>query len=388
MAENNDIIFTLNTPGKTGDIVGIIYDEARQCWRVDYPCRINGKATHLKDTVHGPKTRKMQMEAMRRLLELQDRVKKPDSSLKFRDAVEQYIKQNPRLADNILRIITYLNDSLGKVKMHEFKTAFVKWIRAEEKRNVMRWRRVSGKLKLCDTGKPISRSTIQSYMRYVKLIVRLSGHNDIFEGITIGRRVVRRRALEPYEMLRLEESCRNLYPWFYAAFDFARCNPIRPEDQFRLTVEDDVKGGGRIIYAPQKTYPKTGLMAYPIRWEHQAGWYDGLVTGLLFPRPDGSSMLGKGKYYQYVWDRIRTAAGLPDVQFYDLRHHAVAWMRSCGISDWRIAKAAGWGSTQMITDYDPDNRHLIEQYDKAQESVVNCSTACSTATNLDVGFVK
>ncbi|MDR0306386.1 MAG: hypothetical protein LBI42_06050 [Chitinispirillales bacterium] len=96
----------------------------------------------------------------------------------------------------------------------------------------------------------------------------------------------------------------------------------------------------------------------------------------MFPRPDGSGMVGKGEYYRFVWDSIWINAGVSDIQFYDLRHHAVAWMRSQGIEDWRIVSAAGWSGMDMITDYDPDNTHLIEHYDRTR--VAKCSTNCST----------
>jgi integrase len=88
-------------------------------------------------------------------------------------------------------------------------------------------------------------------------------------------------------------------------------------------------------------------------------------------------MFGKGKYYQSVWRKIRKDAGLPDIRFYDLRHHAVAWMRSRGVEDWRIVSAAGWSGTEMLTGYDPDNARLIERYDR--ERVAGCSTGCSAS---------
>lgn len=367
----------VDVPGRKGDIVGMYYDEPRQCWRLNYPCRINGKATHLKATVPGPKSRRTQMEAMRKLIEMQDRAQGPLGSLKFKDVVDKWLESNKHLRRGILTTVNHIRNGLGGKKLHGFKEEFLKWIAAEEKREVTVWRREKGKLKLCGTGKRLSRGTVQAYKRYVKVMLRFCGHGALFDGITIGRRVIRRRPLEPWEMLRLEESCRKLFPWFYPAFDFARCNPIRPEDQFALTVEEHLKGG-RLIYAPKKTYPKTGLMAYPIRWEHQTPWYESLVSGPLFPRPGGGSMFGKSCYYRWIWNKIRLDAELPDVQFYDLRHHAVGWMRSCGIEDWRIAKAAGWASTEMLVDYDPDNRHLINEYDKAQDGVVACSTDCST----------
>ena len=386
VAENNVILTDVDAPGRTGDVMGMYYDEAKQCWRLDYACRIDGKPTHLKATVFGAK-RATQPAAMQKWLELREKAIKPEGSLKFGEATEKYLQENPNIENNVLATINYLKSSLGNVKFNNFRGVFEKWIAAESKRSVRRWKRVGAELKLCDTGKKLSVSTIRSYMRYAKIIARASGQGDAFDGITIGKSVVRRRALKPFEMLQLEEACNQLYPWFYPAFDFARCNPIRPEDQFTLTVGDHVDGN-RIVYAPRKTYKRTGLLAYPITWEHQREWLGGLKSGLVFPRPNGEGMFAGGKYYQFIWDKIRRAAGLPDVQYYDLKHHAVAWMRSCGIDDWRIAKAAGWASTEMLADYDPDNRHLIEEYDRQRVGVADSSTICSTAKILGAGIVK
>lgn len=356
--------------------MGMYYDEAGQCWRLDFVARVDGLKSpkHFKDTIHGPK-RATQAEAMQRWLELHQAAKNPASSLKFGDDCDRYIRDNPNLKQGIRSIIEHLKSGLGDVKRSQFKTEFKNWIDLQSKRNVMKWKRVDGELKLCDTGKPLSPATIQSYKRYAKLIARANGYGDAFEGIKIGRRVVRRRPIEPFEMLQLEAVIQEFFPWFYPAFDFARTNPIRPEDQFSLTVEEHFKNN-KIKYPPQKTFPKTGLMAHPIIWEHQKQRFENLVSGYFFSRPDGSEM-HTNQYYDYIWGKILKKANLKNIQFYDLRHHAVAWMRSQGIEDWRIVKAAGWSSMAMLYDYDPDNSMLIDEYDKGLNNVAKCSPFCS-----------
>ncbi|MDR0306385.1 MAG: hypothetical protein LBI42_06045 [Chitinispirillales bacterium] len=57
---------------------------------------------------------------------------------------------------------------LGAVRLSEFKGKFKEWVSVQEKRNVMVYRSVKGKLKLCDTGRSLSKATIQAYMRYTK----------------------------------------------------------------------------------------------------------------------------------------------------------------------------------------------------------------------------
>ena len=362
-----DTIFPVDTlPSQGGDLMGMVYDEKKKCWKLRRPYRVAGEKNPraLKATIHGAK-RATQAEAMRKWLEFEEQIRNPKGSLTFKDDVEKYIADNPQLKKNILSIINHVKANAGDFHIEGFADQFVSWIEKEKKRTVR------------DTDRVISKSTIQAYQRYTKLILRHCGHGEAFEGIRIGKRVIRRRPIEPWEMLKLEEVIHSDYPWFYPAFDFARTNPIRPEDQFSLTVEGHFKNS-RLVYAPIKTYSKTGLSAYPIIWDHQKQFFDTQVTGLIFARPDGASMMGGDRYYDFIWGRIRDKAGIKDLQFYDLRHHAVAWMRSHGVEDWRIVKAAGWSSTQMLVEYDPDNRHLIDEYDKSLKTVDNCSPACSS----------
>lgn len=358
--------------------MGMIYDESAECWRLDLPCRINGKPTHLKDTVYGPK-RKTQAEAMTKWLELNNRARDPAGAITFGEDCDKYIKENPRIGQGIVSIVNHLKSGLGTTKRRDFEPKFKEWIDIQEKRNVMKWRRKDGELKLCDTGKPISKSTIQAYKRYAKLIARENGYGEAFKDIKVGRRIVRRRPIEVWEMLKLEETIQKHFAWFFPAFDFARTNPIRPEDQFSLTVEKHYKNG-KIVYAPQKTFEDTGLMAYPIIWEHQQAFFDSVVSGLIFCRPDGVTLMESenSRYYDFIWGKILNKAGLSDIRFYDLKHHAVSFMRSRGVEDWRIVKAAGWSSAEMLYDYDPDNTAMIDKYDSTLNKVANCSTESST----------
>lgn len=376
--------------------MGMQYDEKAGCWRLDLPCRINGKPTHLKDSVYGPR-RQTQAEAMQRWLDLNTRAKDPAGSLTFGEDCDRYIKENPRIGQGIRSIIGHLKTGMGTTKRRDFGPRFEEWIKLQEKRKVRKFirrdmigldknerrrhRRMHPGVKpeWVEIDKPVSPSTIQSYKRYAKIIARANGYGEAFKNVTIGKRSIRRRPVEAWEMLQLEDVILKNFSWFFPAFDFARRNPIRPEDQFNLTVEDHVKSG-KIIYAPKKTYSKTGLMAYPIMWPELQPWFENLTSGLLFPGPDKKPMMsGTNRYYDYIWGKICEKAKVKNLQYYDLRHHAVALSRSRGVKDWRIIKAAGWSGPEMIADYDPDNRGLIDEYDSTLLKLVgNCSTGSST----------
>ena len=192
-------------PSPVGDgVMGMVYDEGAGAWRLDYPCRVNGRPTHLKDSIYGPQ-RKTQAQAMRRWLELEDQARDPNGSLSFSDDVAKYIEANPHLADNQRRVIGHLAKALGHLRRHEFAEAFKVWIADESRRNVARSMTVYpavcphckdesprsrrghckgcgvkllGVTKVVDTGKRLSPATIQAYKRVVKTITNMAGYGD------------------------------------------------------------------------------------------------------------------------------------------------------------------------------------------------------------------
>jgi integrase len=373
----------------------------RNVWKVDVPYRKpDGTTSRLKATVEGTRqeaeAKEMELKAKARgetvvngneqierlenmILNLsnqlaQKSVEQPvpvttANSLKFSEVVDKYIaKQSKTITKDIEITLLFLKRELGKecVDGH-FKDKFLEWLETQKNREIQRYRVEDGKKIYYSTGKKLSAGTIQWYVRYTSVMLNSSKLGRFFEGVVIGKPVVRRRAISDSEMEKLEKSCLKLFPWFFPAFDFARKCPIRPSDQFVLNVEEHVIDG-EISYKPRKTYNKTGLMAFPILYDEGVKEYVKSVNGgLLFPRPDSNkTLLDAGKYYQTVWKKIRADAGLADISFYDLRHHAVTYLRSRNVSDWRIIKACGYADGEMLAVYDTNNPDLIRDYDKKQ----------------------
>jgi len=350
--------------------MGMRYDKVAEAWRLDYPCRIGGRATHLKDTVYGPR-REMQAAAMRRWLELEEQINDPDRSLKFETDITQYLSSHV-LQPNITRIINAVRAGLGNVKLNELQKAGEEWIRQQECR-------VSKK-----TKKRLSPATLQCYKRYIKAILSYCGHSEHWPEIKIGRSIVRRRPIDIDEMIRLEDAVMGLYPWFYPAFDFARTCPIRPEDQFLLSVKHVSvdKVPIEVKYQPKKT----GTWAYPIIQPHQESYFRS-KEDLIFCRPDGSSLYtASSSYYDFIWGKVCAAANVEGLRYYDLRHNAVALLRSQGVEDWRIVKAAGWAGPEMLKVYDPDNEHLIREYDR--RFAHSCSTDVAPEPQLSSNVIE
>ena len=69
---------------------------------------------------------------------------------------------------------------------------------------------------------------------------------------------------------------------------------------------------------------------------------------------DGSEyvfpQLSKHALYQ-IWDRIRTAAGLPDLRIHDLRHNFASWGVNGNLGLPIIGKLLGHSSAQMTAKY-------------------------------------
>jgi integrase len=386
LTPSSDISYIDDVDASSNEEVEMGINYVNGCWHVDVGYRVGDKVRSCTGRVRGGK-RETKPEAKRLLQELKERarmlaggiasvpapqivappqpnvqtihpVQQPakTSSMTFGDGVDKYITKNPQAKDDIRSTLNYLSSELGDFELDEsFQEKYLKFLGEQRIRKVQRWKKVDGELKLVDTDTYLSKASVQVYMRYVKAILRLSGYGNLIEGITVGKTKARRRPISPNEMERLEKTITDSHRWFYPAFDFSRKNPIRPQDLFRLTAEEHIKDG-RIIYTPSKT-EKTGLSAYPIVFKEMRNWFDNLPkSGLLFT-------LNGNVSYESIWRKIRKEANLPDIQFYDLRHHAVAFMRSKGIEDWRIARAAGWSGTEMLQHYDPNNEFLIAEYD-------------------------
>lgn len=206
-----------------------------------------------------------------------------------------------------------------------------------------------------------SEATIQSWIRYTKAICSLSDVT-LPKSIKVGKAVRRCRSLKDEEIQALRVATIEYYPWFYFALDFALKNPIRPEDQFNLTGDCVQKIPTLSISYPNK---KTGRTAYPITWPEHVGFLEAAEPGkLLFNGSFTVKSLFHNNRYYVIFKRICRLAGVRDATWYDLRHHAVAYCRSVGVEDWRIQKIPGWASMAMLNHYDPDNQHLIHNYDK------------------------
>jgi hypothetical protein len=301
-----------------------------------------------------------------------------ERSLTFGRDCDTYLVDND-LQPCIRNIVTYLKKECGAFPLSDFQKLFRVWIKLEAKRDVRRWKKVDGFLSLEDTGKRLSPTTIQAYRRYTKLILTHSGHSDSYpadKDLKVGKAEKRRRPITPDEMLKLEETIGNKYPWFFKAFDAARKSPVRPEDQFaflysRHFIKVEIpKLSIKIRYENQKT----GTWAQPIIWPEQV---DSLLnpeieSDFIYPWKDGTSCFpgcdledeySTNRRYNRLFRSVCRLQGIRDLRFYDLRHNAVAYCRSKGVEDWRIIKAAGWTSGEMLEVYDPDNESLIDDYD-------------------------
>ena len=183
--------------------MGISYDDENQCWRLDYPARINGGPTHLKATVYGPK-RATQAEAMRAWLALEDRAKDPAGSMLFRELAEQYTEK-ARPAANARRVIDRIVSGVGSTRLKDLQSAGQEWLQSEAERRVKKWRAVDGERTLCDLDRTISPATIQSYKRYIKAILSTGRRESYWPDIAVGQAARRSRAIEAWEMLTLED---------------------------------------------------------------------------------------------------------------------------------------------------------------------------------------
>jgi integrase len=293
------------------------------------------------------------------------------SSLTLNVYVEHYCNQ---AGDHVkTSIVSDIKRELGHLTIPEVEEAWTSFIDRQEHRYRKVWRLVDGKLKLVDTNKLISKSTIKGYKRYFKAIcrfamsravpkeIRLSKDDDPSSGIKIGKAEIRRRPLTPRERQVILEISAKLYPWFIPILQFAMTMPIRPNDQCVLKWSDIDALHGQIPYLPIKTR-KTGTFAYPLILPHLQDFIKGRIG-------DGEcpyifySVDKEGHRVQLTYNRLSSAwwticqkGGIQDLRFYDLRHDAVNYCLSLGFTPRDVMVFAGWNSAEMVDGYDTRDR--------------------------------
>ena len=87
-----------------------------------------------------------------------------------------------------------------------------------------------------------------------------------------------------------------------------------------------------------------------------------------YPKSKGESfdVTNHQQGWRSAWRSLRIKAGLPDLRFYDLRHHANTKLLEQGTSDHVVMSIAGWKSGRMPAHY----AHIRNNAKK--EAIENC----------------
>ena len=300
----------------------------------------------------------------------------------FGDCIEYYTSLHggaPHSAVNVLQ------RSIGELQIDDaFPSSFVRWIETMGHSKAKRAHRGQSGIEIVSTDRTVSPSTIQTYKRYARAILSAccrpeAGRNRLqsnpLAGMSIGKAVARWRIITDAEDHRITEVVGNDYSWLLPALQFAKCNPIRNEDQFSLTQSEHFNRIKMTIeYTPHKTSGKTQnkVIARPVIFPHLEPHFKALPPQSecdhVFHRP-GLRQLQQdpGRLYQIhsfkrTWASICLSAGVVGVTWYDYRHHAVKRLRSLGFPNWLIQRIAGWTSPAMLDHYDPQDAEYADRY--------------------------
>lgn len=318
-----------------------------------------------------------------------------ESTLTFGVYIDLYLQSAGEHAHNSM--VEQMRADLGHLPIPEVQDAFLRFLERQEQRGKLKWRKVDDKLKLCDTGKPLSKASIKAYKRYFSAIcghaesvtvpkeIRLSVADNPANGIQIGKADRRDRPILPKERKDILEVAVHMYPWFVPAIEFSRTMPIRPEDLCRLTWDMIDELHNQIPYLPGKT-EETNNYAYPLILPHMSEYIMGRIGD-----EECSTIFYhelKGKRYPLTYSRIDSAwglikreAGISDLRFYDLRHDAVNYLRGIGFQDSDIQHMAGWSSIAMVQHYDSGDR--IRMAERAKD-LLEKQSAKKSAKSLHI----
>lgn len=299
----------------------------------------------------------------------------------------------------------------------DFGQKFEAWLDGQRRRGKLRRRLVDGHWHYYETAQRVSETWVRNIARDVRTVLRFACRipdpaqrlmKCPFDKTTIGGNAIRRRPITEYEELWIMRVVDQGYPWLRPAIEFARTNPIRPQDQFRLRrsrhlTYDEDHDQWRICYEPLKTRGRllSRILARPIVHDHIRYHFDDLNKrpdcDLLFARP-GWPHAGEDQAKMYpirvdrIWrticrkaeaqaraacdDEARRQQIVFDVRWYDWRHAAVRFLKREGYDVFDIMDVAGWAGPDMVHKYDTrDDRSDITALQRARERRDQCRVA-------------
>jgi hypothetical protein len=324
--------------------------------------------------------------------ELKDKIKgslKPE--ITFDDCYKHYCENH-----NPSRTLMWVNSHIGSWLIDDdFIFKFKAWIDSERHRKKFIHKKVDKTLVwLPGTTNPSPRHIINEIAAAKSVLYNMGQHpiklyrlkENPLEELLPDKKKARKRKIRDYEELWLMYVIKKFYSWFLPAVLFAKTNPIRPQDQFSLTISkhltwDEINKQWRLAYIPQKTEHQVQdkIIARPVVWDDQKEYFENLHSSercdRIFVRP-GWPQCHEDPFklypinYRKIWETIRKKAEalakencksiidrenihMTDIQWYDWRHHAVRFLKMKGLSTDDIMQIAGWATETMVREYDP-----------------------------------
>lgn len=156
----------------------------------------------------------------------------------------------------------------------------------------------------------------------------------------------RKRTLTRQEIDGMKAALLVQHPGLYHAFMFCLKNPIGYGDVRRLRCQDVDLENMTVTYSRQKTDIYAAPIIYPemvdyCRRRLHSWQYSGRPK-LLFDLP---------KDYRWSFKHAIKRAGVTNLTWHDLRHHAATWLARQGVPLHIITSLGGWSTTEMVERY-------------------------------------
>lgn len=299
-------------------------------YHVNVSVRVNGRPTHITETVTGTK-----LDAMAKAMELHDRARCSLTIRTFGDMLRLYTSRigysGAKSAFNCTE------QHLGKYCVDSrFVGKYEAWIDMLES------------TKSPVTGRLRSQGTINKYKAVVRMVLGYARKKGLLWRVPITDwdtkpASSRDRILSQDEEARLLRTLQEEHSYLYPAVRFAMRNPIRAGDLFSLTRDNLDQVNECVFFRASKTKESCHLIIIDNwLWEYLTQ-----QQGLLFAKPDGSRI---GNYATH-WHTMLKAAKIVDFRFHDLRRCAGTYMLQNGFSERDLVDLGLWKTVQMISRY-------------------------------------
>ncbi len=345
-------------------------------WDIDVAIKVNGKQLRrLRRSWKGSERAalKLQHEFLKEVQRIADLETSKNEIIEdqyptFNKVIEDYVKiRKPSDFTSYNRIINDMSAVLTDPKsiktfvfggINEKGEQIEAYIKKLEKMKACRFNGYGMSGSIVETNRLLSQNTKNKIYRAIKAVCIWAHEQGIINSNPITQKVKwkevpRNRTLSDDELDKLYKVIEKEYPHYLPIYLHSIRNPSRISDLRRLTKTNLNMHNKTIQFITNKKKIPVTQFIYPELEDHFSNIPE--QCPYLFYRPVETE---NGKIFEPIgnfkkaWSRAKQLAGIKNLRWHDLRHHALTWLLTkMNLRTHHVMNIGGWSSRQIIEVY-------------------------------------